>query len=117
MVHGKIDSFGKIDPEYYYEILRLAEQYGFDLIEKKSYTSMVRFKRKTRKHGKVVISLFWDSKGIIKKIATQLVHPVHGKGQLYRHVSNLNELKKYFDNPRVHTNVGYGRSNRKKSIT
>ena len=41
------------------------------------------------------------------KVATALEHPRAGKGQLQRDVKDMHMLAKVFDNPRVHSDAGY----------
>ena len=38
---------------------------------------------------------------------TYLDHPKAGKGQMYRGLTDVRSLERVFDNPRVHSNVGY----------
>ena len=41
------------------------------------------------------------------KVSTSLEHPKAGKGQLQRSVGDMTMLARVFDNPRVHSNTGY----------
>jgi len=41
------------------------------------------------------------------KVSTSLEHPRAGKGQLQRSVGDITMLARVFDNPRVHSNTGY----------
>lgn len=83
------------------EIRRAAKKYGWTEIESRD-SSMVSFERRVDGHRQRIN--IWFTTGTV---ATALWHPKKGKTQLYRKDVSRSLLKRIFENPRVHTAMGY----------
>lgn len=63
---------------------------------------MLSFERRVDGHRQRV-NVWWTT----WTVSTALWHPKKGKTQLYRREVDLPLLRRIFENPRVHTEVGY----------
>ena len=79
-------------------IIKIAEDKHWKLFEHQENIKMLSFV----KIG-VRINVYYSK----MTVATCINHPQKGKTQLFRRRVSINELKKIFINPRVHTDMGY----------
>ena len=81
------------------KIVELAKEKGWQVIDHQEDIYMISFwKPKTAR-----INVYYSK----MTVATALEHPTKGKTQLYRRGVGWKLLGKIFDNPRVHTPLGY----------
>lgn len=91
---------------------KVAAIYGYDEIplgEQQRKQGMLSWRKQTDQHGLVRVNYWMGS----KKASTSLKHPTRGQNQLYRHNVELKDLINIFENPRLHTNKGYRKKNKK----
>ena len=79
----------------------MAQVYGWIPIPNTAMLASFR-----RKRARINI---WRDKFGTLTVGTALVHPRQGKTQLFRRRVNGKLLESIFENPRVHTGVGYKR--------
>lgn len=82
------------------EIRKLAKKYSWIEEVAKEPTVLI-FNRYAGGRQQVNV---WYTTGTV---ATSLKHPNKGRTQLYRRNVDLELLAKIFDNPRIHTDLGY----------
>jgi len=95
------------------EVRRVAEEQGYQELEvaPNDRNHLLRFRHPskkgcggtTRETGAVKICVYFTT----GKVSTSLEHPRAGKGQLQRTVRDMALLVRVFQNPRVHSNTGY----------
>lgn len=79
-------------------ITKIAEDKNWKLFEHQENIKMLSFVKMDAR-----INVYYSK----MTVATCINHPKKGKTQLFRRHVSLNELKKIFTNPRVHTDMGY----------
>ncbi|GFH59708.1 hypothetical protein CTEN210_16184 [Chaetoceros tenuissimus] len=78
---------------------RLASMFGYEKLDTSSSNApMASYRR-----GAVRLN-FWLTTGTV---GSYLEHPRQGKTQLFRREVDINEARKIFENPRIHTGKGY----------
>lgn len=87
------------------EMRKMALLLGWDHCERKDETKMLSFFRSSGER-KPRINVYYST----MTVGTCIDHPVQGATQLFRRDVTMQELKKIFSNPRVHTNKGYKKS-------
>lgn len=81
-------------------VRRLAKKHGWTEEVAKNPTVLI-FSRYVEGHQQV--NVWWRT----GTVATSLKHPNKGRTQLYRRNVDLELTAKIFENPRVHTDLGY----------
>jgi len=84
------------------ELHDLASSHGWELLDIQENIGMVSFS-KMLGETKSRINIYKTK----MTVTTYINHPKLGKNQLYRKNVSMAQLKKIFENPRVHTNKGY----------
>jgi len=79
-------------------IKSIAEIGGWVFIDHQENIKMLSFKK-----GCSRINVYYSK----MTVATCVNHPKRGKTQLFRRNVTIKQLKQIFNNPRVHTNIGY----------
>ena len=82
------------------EVLGLADDYGWELVEHNEYSYVLIFSR-----GKQRVNVYYTT----GTVGTCLDHPRKGKTQLFRRNRDLEDLERIFHDIRVHTGFGYYR--------
>ena len=80
------------------QVRRLAEEYGYRESKLVPESRVIVFH-----NGSTKINVYYTT----GTVATSLNHPRQGKTQLFRRNMTLPDLKNIFQNPRVHSGVGY----------
>ncbi|GAB4822344.1 hypothetical protein N2152v2_009390 [Parachlorella kessleri] len=78
----------------------LAQEFGWYEVQCNYESYVIGFKR-----GNDRVNVYYTT----GTIGTCLNHPIRGKTQLFRRNQSMNNLRKIFQDPRVHTGVGYYR--------
>lgn len=82
------------------KVRKLAKKYGWEEESAKDPRVLI-FNRYNGGHQQINV---WFTTATV---ATSLKHPNKGRTQLYRKHVTMDTLEKIFDNPRVHTDLGY----------
>jgi len=85
------------------QVKDLAIECGWQFLTYQQDVFMLSFTKLHDTKGKMRINIYCSR----KTVATSLTHPKQGKTQLYRKDCSMNDLRKIFSNPRVHTKKGY----------
>eukprot|EP01135_Chromosphaera_perkinsii_P002885 Nk52_evm40s229 gene=Nk52_evmTU40s229 len=95
------------------DVIEIAEEYGYSTISFQDRIRLISFSGKYNvgngKKGDVRINVYYST----GTVGTCLDHPRQGKTQLFRRNQTLSDIRKIFQNPRVHTANGYQRLPRK----
>jgi len=81
---------------------RIATDYGWLLIEYQDNIGMMYYHKKINRFD-CRINIYITK----MSVTTYLDHPKNGRGQLYRKNVNVELLTGIFENPRIHTGIGY----------
>lgn len=100
----------KIDQNLIDDLTLIALQNGWSYKQFDTNTGMISFIKPVDKDGYNRINIFLTT----LTVATAINHPKMGRNQLYRKGLNINQIKKLFTNPRLHTGKGYRYSNEVK---
>lgn len=83
-------------------VLQLAELYGWQFLEYQENIGLMSF-TKQLDESRARVNVYLTT----MTVGTCIMHPKHGKTQLFRRGVGYKELLKIFQNPRVHTGKGY----------
>ena len=80
------------------EIMALAKRHGWKLEQEQKGIGLLVFVKDDKQVNVYTTKM---------TVGTALTHPKQGKTQLFRRDVSMQLLDKIFDNPRVHTGIGY----------
>lgn len=100
-----LDIINKVPPhlrDHAKNLREIASEYGWYLAQVDELTYMIGFKRHDDPYARINVYITKMT------FVTQIRHPKRGKGQLFRrHIHDEADIRAIFENPRVHTGVGY----------
>ena len=94
------------------ELNSVADQFGWSLFSINVTSKLVSYKKMIN-NSLARIDIYYTT----MTVTVSLNHPIKGKTQLNRRNISDNELRKIFNNPRLHTGKGYYVRGRKKETS
>lgn len=85
------------------KVRALAKRHGWREVRFNEESRVVGFEKQDSSGSITGVNVYYST----RTVGTYLDHPVQGKTQLFRRNQTMAGLRRIFEDPRVHTGVGY----------